>query len=211
MNSMEMKVIQAPNFQQLRPGSPNNFRNDYTQSPSSPKSPHSPSSPNYSPYKQYLNSLAFSNDQITKDYPKVNNRYNLGESRKDTIISPVRKNYESSVLKSSDLPSVFLNPNIKNCSEYKENYINFGGNYVKNIKENRIKFPVDDYDYGNASERMKRFFDRENLDDVPQRKMHKFNNKSFKGLRDNERDYSYNLFNLDIESKTIIKLNNYLF
>ncbi len=48
-----------------------------------------------------------------------------GPSRFRILLNPLWEERVAKVLQ--------LNPNIKNCSEYKENYINFGGNYVQKL------------------------------------------------------------------------------
>lgn len=101
-------------------------------------------------------------------------------------------------------PEVYINPNIKNCSEYKENFIDFENHYILNKKNSKIVYPIENYDYKNASNRINSIMSRYSIDDVPNNKFkNKYTNKSFKGFINNDRDYSYNLCNLDIDSKFI--------
>lgn len=212
--------------------SPNHDRSQspYPRSPSPMRSP----SPNNDYYKKenYLQSInnsqslglrstkpflpSFHNSFKSKETtPSENQRYLSEYNKEYRIMSPntddyfKNKNYsllnyekmdEKVKNNQNSLSQCLKMPNINAYHYHNEDHY---GNDNKNVMLSHENFEKPRIH--NDSHKVKLLMNRMSLDkENKNKKMNKYYNKNFKGFRQNERDFSYNLFNLDIESKIFI-------
>ena len=170
----------------------------------------SPSSPlrNFSPNTR---------EKYEKYFQDYMNKYNLGSDKNEVFLN-FRRNFFNSILKDNK-------KEVKKTHSANKNYkFNFNpSNSSSNPLANSLAFPsIAGYkpnknDFNNfvsfegkhpthQSSRTNLLMNRYGLDDEVEEidSFNKFKNKknlNFKGFNNNSRDYSFNLFNLDIESK----------